>query len=87
MDTLKPFDERFKNKHKTINDILKLLLNQKTENGLSYKEAICCTIINKALSGDIRAFESIIHILKDSNKENTILTPVINIQPVSTLKD
>ena len=74
---------------KRMRDILECLMDKKGENGAYYREEICLALIQKALTGDVRAFETI----RDTLGENpTFLQehaapdlppPTIIVQPVA----
>jgi hypothetical protein len=70
---------------KQMRDILEYLMDKKTAEG-TYREQVCLALVQKALTGDVRAFETIRDTLgensqKDGFSENLSL-PKIVIQPV-----
>ena len=70
---------------KRMRDILEYLMDEKTPEG-TYREQVCFALVQKALTGDVRAFETIRDTLgeklgEEDNKENLSM-PKIIIQPV-----
>ena len=72
---------------KKMREILENLMEIKTPDGRYYKEAICLALADKALEGNVKAFETICKTLgEDPNKyeeaPTKIQMPNIIIQPV-----